>query len=175
MHLSPHPTKQGETQALIRKGTKVDVQHHALNLHHAVNDNHPQQQQQHKIAASLENKMKLNEIVAKLQQNKLTNDEALTLASYLETAATGDSWFKSLSPKQQAAYKKLHPRSKIGKTSTSDSISQALEDEHHWVREDAIQHPKATPEHITKALKDDSADVREAAKKAQNKRRGKRI
>lgn len=33
----------------------------------------------------------------------------------VETAATGDAWFKSLTKKQQDAYIKLHPNSKYGK------------------------------------------------------------
>lgn len=49
---------------------------------------------------------------------------------------------------------------------SSQNISDALEPNiHPWVREAAIEHPKATPEHITKALNDTERDVRLTALK----------
>lgn len=56
------------------------------------------------------------ETVAASAFDKLSESEksAYQLANYKATAASASSWWKSLSPKQQADYKKLHPGSKIG-------------------------------------------------------------
>ena len=49
------------------------------------------------------------------------------------------------------------------KTEFDNAMNKALNDENWYTRREAIQHPNATPEHISKALNDEDSDVRYAA------------
>jgi hypothetical protein len=52
---------------------------------------------------------------------------------------------------------------------TPEHISKDLDDKESSVRSSAIHHPKATPEHISKALDDENWYVRNAAKERLSK------